>query len=194
MNSNDDSNWDSEFLPLLESVKDFVSAQESATIDGITDALVELGMLSVNDNHEAYQSAKQLVFAIIGWQTMLYKPNLSSCTTGDFAILDETDGYRGETQVCLVQLPHSCKQDLPSFLLGFGLMLPPRNYCAFDTPDDKKIFQETKAITTKDLNAHVLTKSWIGIMGLFLSTDTPHFVSQHFNAKSKQVQDNSRVT
>jgi hypothetical protein len=177
MNSSDDSNWDSEFLPLLEAVKDLVVAQESATIDGITDALVGLGMLSVDDNYEAYQSAKQLVFSIIGWQTMLYKPNLSSCTTRDFAIVDETDGYRGETQVSLVQLPHSCKQNLPSFLLGFGLMLPPRDYCAFDTPDDKTLFQKTKAVTSKDLNAHVLTKicgvriQWVDSLSCHLELD-----------------------
>ncbi|KAL7897407.1 hypothetical protein HDV63DRAFT_401614 [Trichoderma sp. SZMC 28014] len=160
-----------------QSVKSLAVAQESATIDGITDGLVGLGVLTVNDNYEAYQSAKQLVFAIIGWQTMLYKPNLSSCTTGDFAILDETGGYRGETQVCLVQLPQSCKQDLPSFLLGFGLMLLPRDYCAFDNPDDKKIFQETKTITAKDLIAHILTKvcgvriQWVDSLSCHLDLD-----------------------
>jgi hypothetical protein len=152
-------------------------SQESATIDSITDALVGLGVLSVNDNYEASHSAKQLVFATIGWQTMLYQPNLSSCTTGEFAILDQTDGYRGETQVCLVQLPHSSKQDLPSFLLGFGLMLPPRDYCAFDTPDNKKLFQKTKVITPKDLNAHVLTKvcglriQWVDSLSCHLELD-----------------------
>lgn len=174
----DDSNGAAELiLPLLERVKDLVAAQESATVDSITDALAGLGMLSVNDRCEAYQSAKQLVFAALGWLTMLYKPNLSNFTAGEFAILDETDGYRGGSQVCLVQLPHSSKQDLPSFLLGFGLMLPPRDYCVVDAPDDKKMFQKTKAITAKDFNAHVLTKvcglriQWVDCLSCHLELD-----------------------
>ncbi|KAL7919047.1 hypothetical protein ACQKWADRAFT_213731 [Trichoderma austrokoningii] len=177
MNGDDDSNWDSVFLPLLESVKELVVAQASPSIDGIMDALVELGTLSVDHNYEAHQTAKQLIFAIIGWQTMLYKPNLPPYISGDFAIVDETDGYRGETQVCLVQLPHSGKQDLPRFLLGYGLMLPPRNYCAFNNPDDQKLFQQTKAITPKDLNAHVLTKvcgvriQWVDSLSCHLELD-----------------------
>lgn len=177
MKHDDESNWDTHFLPLWDKIRDLVLVQESTTIDGITDTLVELGAISVKDNYEAYQSAKELIFSILGWQTMLYKPDVLSCAIGGFNILDEMDGYQGEARVCLTQSPHSGKHDLPSFLLGFGMMLPPRDHCAFDDVDDKKLFHKTRAITTKDLNAHVLTKvcgvklQWIDSLSCHLELD-----------------------
>lgn len=82
------------------------------------------------------------------------QPSLS-CATGGFNILDEMDGYHGEARVCLNQSPLSGKYDLPSLLLRFGMMLPPRDYCAFTTTDGRKLFNNTKVIISKDLNAHM---------------------------------------
>ncbi|KID91918.1 hypothetical protein MGU_00829 [Metarhizium guizhouense ARSEF 977] len=177
MKHEDNSSWDTGFLPLWHKVRDLMLAQESVTIDGITDTLIENGTISVTDNNEAYQSARQLIFAILGWQTMLYKPDLLSHVNGEFNISDETDNYRGEARVRLVQSQHSGKQDLPSFLLGFGMMLPPRQYCAFDDSDERKLFHRTKRITPKDLNAHVLTKvcgirlQWVDSLSCHLELD-----------------------
>jgi hypothetical protein len=171
------SNWETHFLPLWNKVRELVLVPEPKSIDGITDTLVELGVISVKDNYEAYQSAKELIFSILGWQTMLYKPDHPSCVTGGYQILDEMDGYHGEARLCL-SLPHlSGKYDLPNFLLGFGMMLPPRNYCAFDDADDKKLFNNTKTITSKELNAHVLTKicgvrlQWVDSLSCHLELD-----------------------
>ncbi|KFG79907.1 hypothetical protein MANI_009193 [Metarhizium anisopliae] len=176
MKHEDESSWDTGFLPLWHKVRDLMLAQESVTIDGITDTLIENGTISVTDNY-SYQSTRQLIFAILGWQTMLYKPDLLSYVHGEFNIFDETDGYRGEARVSLVQPEHSGKQDLPSFLLGFGMMLPPRQYCAFDDADEKKLFHRTKRITPKDLNADVLTKvcgirlQWVDSLSCHLELD-----------------------
>ncbi|KAH7175753.1 hypothetical protein EDB81DRAFT_633955 [Dactylonectria macrodidyma] len=177
MECDEGSDWDTQFFPLWNKVRELVLAPEPKTIDGITDTLVELDIISVKDNYEAYQSAKELMFSILGWQTMLYKPDLFSCATGGFNILDEMDGYHGEARICLNQSPLSGKCDLPSFLLGFGMMLPPRDYCAFDDMDDKKLINNTKVIISKDLNAYVLTKvcgvrlQWVDSLSCHLELD-----------------------
>lgn len=177
MKCDEESDWDTHFIPLWNKVRELVLATEPKTIDGITDTLVELDVISVKNNYEAYQSAKELIFSIIGWQTMLYKPDLFSCATGGFNILDEMDGYHGEARICLNQSPLSGKYDLPSFLLGFGMMLPPRDYCAFDDTHDKELINNTKVIISKDLNAHVLTKvcgvrlQWVDSLSCHLELD-----------------------
>lgn len=55
------------------------------TIEGITDKLVIHEVICIKENYEAYQSAKELVFSILGWQTMLYKPDFLSSQTGNSA-------------------------------------------------------------------------------------------------------------
>ncbi|KAH6887139.1 hypothetical protein B0T10DRAFT_490750 [Thelonectria olida] len=177
MKCDEESGWDTHFIPLWNKVRELVLVPEPKTIDSITDTLVELGAMSVKDNYEAYQSAKELIFSILGWQTMLYKPDLLSCATGGFNLLDEMDGYHGETRVCLNQPALSGRSDLPSFLLGFGMMLPPRDYCAFDDTDDKRLFNNTKVVISKELNAHVLTKvcgvrlQWVDSLSCHLELD-----------------------
>jgi hypothetical protein len=111
----------------------------------------------VNENYEAYQSAKELVFNIVSWQTMLYRANNLARATDGFSILDEMHGYLGETRLFLHQSSLAGKYDLPSFILGFGMMLPQKNYCSFDT-EDRKLFNTTKLVNVKEINAHVLDK------------------------------------
>ncbi|KAF4459096.1 dipeptidyl peptidase III [Fusarium albosuccineum] len=177
MAHDEESDWGTHFLPLWNKVRELVLGLKLKTIDGITDTLVEHGAISVEENYEAYQSAKELVFSTLGWQTMLYKPNILSYTTGEFNILDEMDGYHGEARVCLNQSSVSGKHDLPSFLLGFGMMLPPRHYCPFDDTDDRQLFEATKRIISKELNAHVLTKvcgvrlQWVDSLSCHLELD-----------------------
>ena len=177
LNWEEESDWDTHFLPIWNKVRELLLVPEPQTIDGIADILVKDGAMTVEGNYEAYQSAKELVFSILGWQTMLYKPDISSYTTGEFNILDETDGCYGEARLCLQQSPLSGKHDLPSFLLGFGMMIPPRDYCSFDDADEIKLFRETKAIISKELNANVLTKvcgvkfQWVDSLSCHLELD-----------------------
>lgn len=173
-----DRDWDTHFLPLWNKVQEHILVSGLKTIDEIANALVETNLMSMNDNYEAVHSAKDIVFSIVGWQTMLYKPNLVGGTSGEFAIADEMHGHRGDAHVCLNQSPLSSRCDLPSFLLGFGMMLPPRDYCAFgDTDDEKQLYHRTRAIMATDLNAHVLSKvcglsiQWVDSISCHLELD-----------------------
>ena len=154
----------SSFLAVWNHTRELALAPGPKTIDTITSALHERGLLSPEKNYEATQSAKDLVFSILGWQTMLYKPDfVSPDAKRGYKILDEMDGYRGETQACLTQAAYASRKPLPDFLLGFGLVLPPPNYNTFVDDDEQQLYDECKTVSPKELNAYVL-KNVCGLM------------------------------
>ena len=50
------------------------------------------------------------------------KTDLLSCAAGGFSIINEIEGYRGETRIYLNQLSFSGTYDLPNLPLRFGVM------------------------------------------------------------------------
>lgn len=100
MKPEEEFGWDTYFIPLWSRVRELLLVPRSKTIDDIVNTLVELDILSIENNYEAYRSAQELIFSIVGWQTMLYKPNILHSTSEGFNLLDEMDGHCGEAQVC----------------------------------------------------------------------------------------------
>ncbi|KAJ2981227.1 hypothetical protein NUW58_g6737 [Xylaria curta] len=74
------------------------------SIDSITDVLISNKIVSVEDSYEARLSVKDLVFCIIGLQTMLYQPYFDLSSPGGYQILDEMSGYHGTTRMSLYLL------------------------------------------------------------------------------------------
>jgi len=182
--SDDTSGSDSTdpFMLVWNQARELVLAPGPKSVDSITNSILELGLVLPQTNYEATQSIKDLVFAILGWQTMLYKPDFVSPQAqvpGCFNILDEMDGYHGESRACLTQAAaYSSKKPLPEFLLGFGMMLPPPNYSAFSNDsDEQKYFAEYKTISPKEMNAHVLKNigrlsfRWVDSLSCHLEMD-----------------------
>ncbi|SPQ20351.1 11a72daa-7430-4ec6-84bf-c98699d6a118 [Thermothielavioides terrestris] len=176
-NPDGDPNYDHFFL-VWNQIQELALMPGPKSINTITDRLHNLGVISTEHNYEAAQSAKELVFSIIGWQTMLYKPDFTPPrAVGGYNILDETPGHRGEARLSLNQFAPSSNKSLPDFLLGFGLMLPPQNYCAFDDADDQALFNQVRVVSVKDINAHVLTKvcgvaiEWVDSLSCHLELD-----------------------
>ncbi|AEO71284.1 uncharacterized protein THITE_2147952 [Thermothielavioides terrestris NRRL 8126] len=65
------------FFLVWNQIRELALVPGPKNINTITDALRSQGVISTEHNYEAAQSAKELVFSIIGWQTMLYKPDFS---------------------------------------------------------------------------------------------------------------------
>jgi len=119
---------------------------------------------------EALSRARNLVFAIIGWQTMLYKPDIGSCSRAQLAIVDETDGYRGHAYMHLRQDQSASRKALHEFLMGFGVLLPCYNFSALASDDDKRALITTKTVSPESLNAHLLNSAG----GIYIKwTDSP---------------------
>lgn len=127
-------------------------------IDNIVSHLADRKMLDLSTDSGPLHNARNLVFAIIGWQTMLYRPDIRSCPPAQLAIADETDGHRGEAHICLRQNQSTCKKLLPDFLMGFGVLLPPRNFSALASEVDKNALRGIKTAAAESFNAHLLTR------------------------------------
>ncbi len=114
--------------------------------------------VNTEGSYEAILSVKDLVFAIIGLQTMLCQPCFDPGSPGEYRVLDKMSGYRGTTRISFCQSSDSGTRSLPEFLLSFGVMLPPPNYCADDNDDERQLFNQIKTITPDDVDAHVLSR------------------------------------
>jgi hypothetical protein len=148
------------------------------SIDEMVANLVEDSTLKpLNNSDAALIAAKNLIFAILGWQTMLYLPDSRSCPPTHLAIADDMDGHSGQAHICLKQSHIACKRPMHEFLLGFGVLLPPANFNASESPEDKKLFNELKTASTTSFNAHLLTSvggvniKWIDTLPCHLEFD-----------------------
>ena len=142
---------------LWNKIRELVLLPGPKSVDSIAEVLLALGFATTKHSPKSSTAIRHLVFAIIGWQTLLYKPDFASYSSGGYNILDDMDGHRGDARVCLSQIAFSGQKDLAEFLLGFGIMLPPRNHCSVET-DEHSLFDQIKAVSLRDVNAHVLAQ------------------------------------
>lgn len=133
------------------------ASRSESSINSIVTHLVDAKLMKMDDGIEALSHARNLVFAIIGWQTMLYKPDMGSCSRDQLAIVDETDGYRGYAYTDLRQDQVASRKPLHEFLMGFGVLLPCYNFSALGSDDDKRALVTMKTVSPDSLNVHLLT-------------------------------------
>ncbi|KAI1362001.1 hypothetical protein F5Y08DRAFT_313373 [Xylaria arbuscula] len=152
-------------------------ALELRSINDIADMLINQDLVNTEDSYEAVLSVKDLVFAIIGMQTMLYEARFDPSLPGGRQIADEMGGYHGTARMSLYQSSESSARNLPDLILGFGMMLPPPNYCAHENDDDRQLFHQTKTVNASDIDAHVLSKlcgvrfQWVDSLACHLELD-----------------------
>ncbi|KAF2270744.1 hypothetical protein CC78DRAFT_564063 [Lojkania enalia] len=134
--------------------------QASTNNSSIQDIVIHLQnekLIRASDDEETISRAINLVFAIIGWQTMLYRPDMGSCPQYQLAIVDETNGYRGQAYIQLTQGLSTSRNALYEFLMGFGVLLPCHNFGVMSSNEDKKASRGTKDISPASFNMHLLT-------------------------------------
>ncbi len=154
------------------------ASMSDSSIDSIVTHLFEKKLAKIPDDTEALRHATHLVFAIIGWQTMLYKPDIGSCPRAQLAIADETDGHRGYAYMNLRQDQGASRKALYEFLMGFGVMLPRYNFNTLASDDDKQALVTIKTVTPDSLNVHLLTSiggiqiKWTDSLACHLEFDT----------------------
>ncbi|ORX98179.1 hypothetical protein BCR34DRAFT_628441 [Clohesyomyces aquaticus] len=124
------------------------AAKPHSTVDAIVTSLVDQGLLCLKDDTRGRDHARILVFSIIGWQTMLYRPDTGSSPSSELVITNETSDYRGQAHWALRQSKTASKKSLHDFLMGFGVMLP----C------HKKVFRKLESISSASFNAQLLVK------------------------------------
>ncbi|KAI0157225.1 hypothetical protein GGR57DRAFT_461285 [Xylariaceae sp. FL1272] len=145
------------FLPLHHKIADLIASSDTLTIDKVVGLLLDDGSIDAGNDYQNLGSAVSLVFAIIGWQTMLYRPDILSCPKDQLCIVDEMDGHHGESHMSLKQDCIASSKHLADFLLGFGLMLPPSNYHVLADAEEIKTYDRLKTVDPSTLNAFLLT-------------------------------------
>ncbi|KAI0391425.1 hypothetical protein F5Y17DRAFT_406605 [Xylariaceae sp. FL0594] len=145
------------FLPLCKKLSCIVKETDGASIAGIVDVLSGDGIFIARGDDDISESAISLVFAILGWLTMLYRPDILSCSPAEFCIMDEMDGHRGDGHMGLKQDRRASRKNLRRFLLGFGLMVPQANYNAFEEEGKIRLFDKLTSVEPSTLNAFLLT-------------------------------------
>ncbi|KAI1654071.1 hypothetical protein F4813DRAFT_393017 [Daldinia decipiens] len=157
-------------------VSEIVTNNAALSIDDIVQQLSEVGSIIVSEDRQL-RSATDLIFSIIGWQTMLYRPDILSCPPSEFCITDEMNGHRSSCHLCLKQFRVCKSKGLSEFLLGFGLMLIPRNYNTLEDAEEAKAFNRLKSVKSSTLNAYLLTTiggitiSWSDCLACHLELD-----------------------
>jgi hypothetical protein len=169
--------WTSSLSAVGLGIHACLSETPSASIDEITTELFRRSILVSPNDNSLPDTASDLVFAVLGWQTMLYRSDFNSCHPSQLCIADETDGYRSQAQICLKQTRKASKKRLHDLLLGFGVMLPPANLCPFDLPEEKEAFNQIDDVDTASFNAKLLatvgglTITWIDCLSCHLELD-----------------------
>lgn len=144
------------FMDLWHSLGDFMSSNAGASIDDMAQHLLSVALVEMQNDNESARLAKSLIFTIVGWQTMLFRADCGSCPPTSFAITDEMSGYRGRVHMKLRHPQTSSREPLDKCLLGFGVLLPPKNYDLSSSPEHRKAFIEYKDVDVSELNAALL--------------------------------------
>ena len=149
-----------QFLSIWSEILQSLSRVPSNSIDSIVEDLISKDLLQIDSHipsHDIPSHARYLVFAIIGWQTMLFKPDRLSYPVNRFGIIDETNGFRGRRHTQLSQPDSEYINPLHKLLFRFGLILPPRGLWSNlpVAPEDKAKGRAT--FSSESFNAHLLT-------------------------------------
>lgn len=170
----------SKLYRIFMSVSEFIRQDSSPSIDQGIEHLVEKSLLSPSDEgSELNLQHRLLVFAILGWQSMLYLPSFGTCPPEELAILQPEDqrnsGLIFET---FKAASHLAERPMAIFLKAYGILLPARSQAW-----DKEANEPTEAALTwfpidpLETNAHFLQMllrvdiCWVDVLSLHLEYD-----------------------
>ena len=105
---------------------------------------------------------------------MLYQPSFHTSPPELLSVVDDFDGYQGQAFIAFKQKAVSAKNSLDDFLIGFGLVIPPKNTCISEDTEEKQAFEAASIVEPHELNAYVLESiahikiKWIDSMAAHL--------------------------
>ena len=151
--------------------------RDGGSIDDIATSLLDSELIRVPYSESRVHASRGIAFAILGWQTMLYKPAFGICPPEQFAIEDVLDGYSGNAFMALRQDHSRVKRSVPDSMLGFGLMLPKGNLSLSEEKEDQQAFEKISLVDSKPLNVSLLCSlahvriQWIDVIAPHLEFD-----------------------
>ena len=98
-----ENEWAPPLLRIFSAIALSATTSQYPSIDDIVEHLQAEGLVEERSNKQENLEARSLVFAMLGWQKMLYKPALGTCPPQLLAVVDEQDGYRGQAFMAMKQ-------------------------------------------------------------------------------------------
>jgi len=169
--------WSPQLTQVFVEIARSTKSSESPSIHKLVEHITTLGLVTLVAGREDSLKAQSLVFAMLGWQTMLYRPALGICPPQQLAVTDEQDGYRGQAFITLKQTQMAAKRPLYEFLMGFGILLPPPNLCTAANNEAKGSFEEVARVEPSMFNMFLLESighikiTWVDVLSCHLEFD-----------------------
>ncbi|KAG9242073.1 hypothetical protein BJ878DRAFT_191868 [Calycina marina] len=155
--SESDVRWTKGFGRVWQETARFLTMNKSGSIDEVIAHLIQNGCIQSTSDPNSHLTMNSLVFAILGWQTMLYQPDIRSCPFSQLAIRCQMGLHQGQCHMSLKQGQSACKKSMHEFLLGYGMLLPPRQFCVPETAEEKEAFKRQTTVSPESFNAYFLT-------------------------------------
>lgn len=169
---------DSAYLTLFALVEQYAQNNRGFAIDDVIQHLREIGVFSdVQD--AALPAQRLLIFALLGWQSMVYIPALNTCPPSKLCVHQDPDnpdsGLVFDNRCVSGDL---CDRPLSILLKGFGNLLPARERDAHLDPAESFRKAATWApLYPAELNAYLLHTlldvrfRWVDNIALHLDYD-----------------------
>lgn len=172
--------FQSKLYRIFMSVSEFIRQESSPTIDQVIEHLVEKRLLNASDEgSELSLQHRLLVFAILGWQSMLYLPSFGTCPPEELGILQLDDQQKSGLIFETFKVPSDlAERPMAIFLKAYGNLLPAQSQAW-----DKEANEPTEAALTwfpidpLETNAHFLQMllrvdiCWVDALSLHLEYD-----------------------
>lgn len=148
-------------------------AKNHCTLPDIVDSLVNQGLIIGSGDSHDDNLVLPIAFALLGWLSMLYEPDLTKTNPGELAIADVLDGYRGASYFKLTQKAPDRRCSVSNTLLGFGLMLPKEDVFTSEDSDESLKCEKIAIVRPGEFNVASLS-SLAGIKVQWVDVIAPH--------------------
>lgn len=171
---------DSSFLEVFIAVNEHVCQGESRGIDEIIMHLIQKRLFVSDENDtNTFLRQRHLVFAILGWQSMLFLPSLNTCPLNEFAVYQDINQPNSRLVFDTLKMSTDlADREMAVLLKGFGNLLPARS------PDLANVASEASKVASAwfpidpaEVNIHLLSTllrvrlHWVETLALHLDYD-----------------------
>lgn len=162
---------------LFEAIEDYTRTNEGVSIDEIIIHLRKIGML--DDAEELLEAQRLLIFAVLGWGSMLYQAAFNVCSLQELAIHQDSDQPQSGLVFDTLRVPADLSDRPLSILLkAFGNILPaPSSNIAQVASENSKIASSWTPLYPTETNAYLLHTllrvhiRWVDALALHLDYD-----------------------
>ncbi|KAK4221161.1 hypothetical protein QBC38DRAFT_492606 [Podospora fimiseda] len=164
---------------LLEAVARYANENRGFSVDDIVEYLQQDVGLEVGGDDDQNNMKRLLVFAVLGWHTMVYQPAFNLCPQHQLAVHQDYNAPESGLVFDLYKVPIDlCDRPLSVLLKVFGNLLPARpNNTYTAAVENSKVAPSWTAMYPNELNAyhlHTLLKvqfRWVDTLALHLDYD-----------------------